>query len=69
LAHILAFLSIDGIKCVMLMFRGRTELSHEIFLLFEGHLKKVLYGYLCHCIYPKAALEFLTGIFIARVGI
>jgi hypothetical protein len=46
------------------------ELSHEIFLLLlEGHLRKVLQGFVCNHIHPKAGLAFLVGNAVAALGI
>jgi hypothetical protein len=40
---IVAFLSIVGIKCDILMFRGKNRHSREVFmLLFYGDLRKAL---------------------------
>lgn len=46
----IAFLSIDGIKCNLHIFRGKTHLSSDISpLLLEGHLRRELRDSLCNC--------------------
>jgi hypothetical protein len=43
----IVFLSIDVMKCDILMFRGENNLSHHIIpFLFEGHLRKILWVFL-----------------------
>jgi hypothetical protein len=37
--------------------------------LLEGHLKKVLFVFLCNCVYLQAALAFLAGSFVAGLGL
>jgi hypothetical protein len=45
----------------MPMFRGKNELSHEVFLLlFEAHLRKVSQGFQCNRNCPQAALAFIA---------
>jgi hypothetical protein len=55
----IASLLIDGMQCGTPIYRGKNELSHEMSLLpFQGHLRKVLQGFLCNYIYSQVALVF-----------
>jgi hypothetical protein len=47
-------------------FRGNNELAYNIFvLLFEGHFRKVLQGFLRNRFYHQVAFAFL---YMARLG-
>jgi hypothetical protein len=65
------FLSIDGIKCDIPMFRGKTGLSRDVpLLLLEGYLWKVLWGFLCSGILPlpPGNLVVSVGNSVAELG-
>lgn len=50
------FLSIDGIRCGILIFRGNNTFTP----LFEGNPRKYCGVFVCSCIYPQAALAFVA---------
>jgi hypothetical protein len=53
-------MSIDGIMWDVPVFRGKNRLYLEIYLLFEGHLRKVSWLFLCDCINPQEILQFVA---------
>jgi hypothetical protein len=56
-----AYMSIDGIRWDVPVFRGKNRLLLEIYrLLFEGHLRKVSWLLLCECINPQEILQFVA---------
>jgi hypothetical protein len=68
LTFIRAFLSTDGIKCKVLIFRGKNRVSSYLNLwFFEGNLRKY-HGFLCNNIYSQAALTFLADSSMAGLG-